>query len=248
MQFEIEIPYTTKPKMRKNLGDLYNKSPKLSYINEKIRQLEKYSDDLHGETFESKINFLVEKSCRHLGLPDTNNIKDFALLFEEDVAIMYNGILSAVCFCFPSSWIPKHKLGLTLEQIHMPVADNANLITASSKLSKTMSDPVLGSFKRQVWTLTTNSNLSNHPNEKCYHSPTELKDLYFRLETQTTEPLGDGITNLFFVKVDVYPLTDLWNTHKSQILASINSMSQNILEYKNLKEIKKFLNNLEYGI
>jgi len=39
--------------------------------------------------------------------------------------------------------------------------------------------------------------------------------------------------------VDVVPLKDVWD---EIILESINSMSEDVINYKNLSEIKKFLN------
>ena len=66
----------------------------------------------------------------------------------------------------------------------------------------------------------------------------DFENLYFRLETQISTPL-DEFSSLFLVKVDVVPLRDVWD---EIILESINSMSENIIKYKNLSEIKKFLN------
>lgn len=245
IQFDIEIPYTTHPRMRKNTGPIYNRFPNTFYTDEKNKQLNLFAEELYAETQESKINQLVQKSCRHLGFPEKSNIKEFALLFEEDVAIIHKGILSAICFCFPSSWIPADKIGLTLSEIHQPVADNSKLILASDKLTKTMSDPVLGSFRRQVWTITTNPGLSNHPKLKTDFVPKTIEDLYFRIETQTTEPLNDSLTSLFFVKVDVLPLQKIWSVYGDKIISSINSMSDAIIKYKNLENIKSVLNKIE---
>ena len=49
------------------------------------------------------------------------------------------------------------------------------------------------------------------------------------------------MTSLFLIKVNVYPLHDVWDT---KILESINSMSDNVLNYKGLVEIKEFLNKM----
>lgn len=244
MEIDIQVPYTTQPKMVRNNGSLFNKVPNQFYLKQKQIELYSLGNDLWAETQEAKVNQLVQKSCRHLGLLEQNNIVDFALYFEEDVAIMHNGYLSAICFCFPSSWIPAERIGLRLAAIHGPVADNEKLIEVSDKLAKTMADPVLGSFQRTVWTITVNSELSNHPANKKNISPRSINDLYFRTEIQTTEPLGDGITSLFFVKVEVLPLTTVWAKLGNKIKASINSMSENILSYKNLSIIKPIINNV----
>ena len=66
----------------------------------------------------------------------------------------------------------------------------------------------------------------------------DFENLYFRLETQISTPL-DEFSSLFLVKVDVVPLKNVWD---EVILESIHSMSEDVLNYKNLSEIKKFLN------
>ena len=92
-------------------------------------------------------------------------------------------------------------------------------------------------IRRWVWNLTTVPGLSNHPSEE---RPllNDFENLYFRLETQISTPL-DEFSSLFIVKVDVISLIEVWD---ELILESINSMSDNIIKYKNLSEIKKFLN------
>ena len=71
---------------------------------------------------------------------------------------------------------------------------------------------------------------------------TSFDNLYFRLETQISAPVDED-TSLFLVLVEVFPLNKVWN---SSILKSINSMSESVLEYKNLIEIKKYLNSLKF--
>ena len=237
----VKVPYTTQPRMTRNVGDVFNFSPSRYYLEEKRIQLNRFGFELYGNTSKCEIENHIQRCEEFLGKPITGNIVDFAMNFEEDVAIMHNGIMSAICFCFPSSWVPSSALNKTLEEIHRPVADGDQLRRVSYKLAKTMADPVLGSFCRYVWTITKVPELSNHPVVKEKYRDTELSfsNLYFRIEKQTTMPLSDGITSLFFVKVEVYPLSDVWNP---VILNSINTMSENILEYKNLKEIKKLLN------
>ncbi len=55
--------------------------------------------------------------------------------------------------------------------------------------------------------------------------------------------LVDKETSLFLVLVEVFPLNEVWNR---SILKSINSMTESVLEYKNLIEIKKYLNSLKF--
>jgi hypothetical protein len=73
--------------------------------------------------------------------------------------------------------------------------------------------------------------------------PQSLDDLYFRTETQTTIGLPDALC-LFLVKVEMHPLKRVWEEKEKReiLLASINSMTDETLSYKNLHQIKNLLN------
>lgn len=240
---KIQIPYTTRPIMQKRVMPLFNSLPSPDIIAQKKKELNSLDNKLFGITQEAVIEQLVAKVAKHLGRSVTHDIVELSLSFEEDIAIIHNGRLSAVCFCFPSGWCPADKVGLTLADIHSPVADGEHLVKMSQRLASTIADPILGRFQRQVWTVTNNNQLSNFPDSGPPWDPINLDELYFRWENQTTEPLGDGFTSIFFVSVNVVPLSKVWANLGSQIKESINSMSEEILTYKNLHKIKAILNN-----
>lgn len=187
---------------------------------------------------------LVKLACKVMDVPETDHIVTFALNFKEDVAILHNDVLSSICFCYPSSWIPSHNIGKTLTEIHRPVADGETLRKASPGIGRVMSEEY--SFRRWVWTISTTGALSNLPRieKPPVTENTTIDDLYFRLETQTTLPLGNGESSLFFVNVETCPLHQFWDDieKRQTIVDSVNSMSDAVLEYKNLIEIKKILN------
>jgi Protein of unknown function (DUF3445). len=213
---------------------VYNQNPNKKYLQEKQKQVELLGEELLGETQISKKENLIEKFINFCNLDKGLSLNDITTKFEEDFAIMYKGKMEVVSVCFPSGWIPKEKLGKNLSDIHEPVADNEQLLKASDKLTDYMTKQ---SIKRWVWTITTSNELSNFPN---YEKPelTSFANLFFRVETQTTAPV-DGETSLFFIKVDVLPLAQVWD---KKILDSINSMSENVLKYKGLEQIKELLN------
>ena len=109
---------------------------------------------------------------------------------------------------------------------------------SSDKLTKYMCK---NTIQRWVWNVTTIKELSNHP-EVARPEVVSFENLFFRLETQISTPL-DTNTSLFLVLVEVYPLSEVW---ESTILDSINSMSESILSYKKLTDIKKYLNSLKF--
>lgn len=238
MPVDIAVPYTTRPSMTKRMGPAFVLDPDQHKLSAKKQELAQHNELLWGSLSDD----LVVKAAAHCGKPLTHSIVELALNFQEDLAIMHQGRLSAVCFCFPSGWTPRSRLGLTLAEIHQPVADGEALVSRSAKLAQTMADPVLGRFQRQVWTVTVNSGLSNLPVTQISTQAHSIDDLYFRWETQTTEPLGDGTTSLFFVDVNVVPLRQVWAELGSKISASVDSMTDAVLTYKNLHQIKTILN------
>jgi len=234
----IKTPFTNNPSMQKYSGDLINKLPRSKYIEEKINQISLRESELCGETELFQKLQLLDKVSTLLEMEKFNTLKDLSTEIEEDIAVMHKGKLEAISFCFPSGWIPTEALGQDFAFLHEPVADNDLLIKSSQKLSKYMCNHTI---QRWVWNVTTIKDLSNHPTI----SRPELSsfdDLYFRLETQISTPL-DTNTSLFLVLVEVYPLSEVW---ESTILDSINSMSESILSYKKLTDIKKYLNSLKF--
>lgn len=241
MYFPVVVPYRTSPVMNKNTGSIVEPvENKIINTNLKSYELGRFKN-----LWACRRGDLVEQACDVMGVPRTDHIVTYALNFKEDVAIMHDGVLVSICFCYPSSWIPAHRVGKTLTEIHAPVADGDMLRKMSQRIAEAMATQ--DSFRRHVWTISTTGELSNHPNivKPEVTDSTGIDDLYFRLETQTTKALGDGRTSLFFVNVETCPLREFWNNIEQRqiILDSVNSMSDGILEYKNLVKIKKVLNN-----
>ncbi len=244
----VEVPYTTSPKMTRYEGPLIDSSPDPHYLEAKQHELTLLGPELFAQHDALLTQELICKAALALNLPNASDIKsmkDLALQLNEDVALLENDILTAICFCFPSSWVPAKRLGMALAQIHRPVADGERLIQASPKIAHVMSDPQQGSFRRYVWTISNSPELSQHPSRKSNVIPGGVEDLYFRLETQTTMPIASpvGRASLFLVKVEVCPLMVFWQNpeQRAQICASIQSMSEAVLDYKNLHTIKTLL-------
>ena len=229
----VKTPYTTGPNMVRNTGPVFISPPSQEIIKKKKIELEKHGADLWAQDL--RVEHIVKKSAQYCNVY-TDDIIDLALMLEEDVAVMHKGKLAAICFCFPSGFIPSERIGMLLGDIHKPVADGDLLVKASPGIARVMTEQP--SFRRYVWTVTNNPNLSNHPSTKIDLVPTTMDDLYFRWETQTTARI-DNDTSLFFVKVDVVPLKSVWD---KRIMDSINSMSDAVLTYKNLHQIKNLLN------
>ena len=230
----VKTPFTNNPSMQKYSGPLLKENPRKIYLDEKLLQISTYGEDLYGESEIFRDSNLIELVCNKLEISSQKSLKDLSLLIEEDIAVMHNGKLEGISFCFPSGWIPSKAIGEDFIFLHNPVADNDLLIKSGEKLTKYM---YKNTIKRWVWNITTINELSNHPkvSRPLFNS---IKDLYFRVETQVSTPL-DQETSLFLVTVEVVELEKVWD---EKILKSLNSMSENVLEYKQLTSIKNYLN------
>jgi hypothetical protein len=243
----VKVPYTTIPRMQKYEGDLLVQPASQIHLNEKRKELmwEKSSkkfDPSFGLSFASDLaraRKLIKKTSNILGFGNINHIVELCSNIQEDLVIVDHGRISAACVCFPSGWNPFTTQGKTLEQIHAPVADGDTLRKMSDKLSQLMCGE--HRYHRYVWTVTTNKYLSAHPFYK--RSPaSSINDLWFRQEHQITFPIQKNYTSGFLIDVSVCPLTFLSNEQQELIRQSINSMSDNVLKYKHLEDIKSIIN------
>ena len=232
----VKTPFTNNPSMVRHEGNAYNTNPNQSYLEQKKKELILHKGSLSGESELSKNKGLRNKVIDFIEAENSMSLEDLTLAVEEDFVVMHKGVMELVSVCFPSGWIPVKKLGTNLSSIHSPVADNEQLIKSSDKLSEYMCKQ---SVKRWVWTITTYPELSNFPGV-IKPDVDKIENLYFRVETQTSVPL-DLETSLFFIKVEVIPLLSIWDI---RILESINSMTDNVLIYKDLKQIKELLNTI----
>ena len=243
--FPVKVPYSTAPDIVK-LKDDFKLTPISDRIRaNKLKELDAFSSDLFNEIQSDNLIDCLNVINAKYNLPASTTVLDLAMNVEEDIAILSSGKVIAICFCFPSGFIPSHVVGKSFFEIHQPIPDSDLLLKMSDKLTSMMADSSRGCYRRFVWTITSNPSMSQHPSLKNKVIPNSINDLYFRTESQTTIPLGDNVNMLFSVKVEMNPLNGIWEDYekRSALISSIDSMSDAMLEYKNLKAIKSILNN-----
>jgi len=237
MIFPVKVPYTVGPDIVKYDGPAFNVDPDPEYLLEKTKELE-----LHGtQVCRSISNDYLHHLNAYCGFDINTTLPEVCVRLEEDVAILKDGHLHAIGFCFPSGFYPAQKIGLSFFDMHLPVGDGETLRRSSEKVSALISKQD-AMFRRYVWTLTSLPTLSQLPGY-TRPRPQSINDLYFRTETQTTVGIGGDIC-LFFVKVEMHPLLQVWDDLEKRrlIVDSIHSMSEAVLDYKNLVHIKKIIN------
>ena len=244
----VQTPYTTSPRFTPI--DLVEFKDYLQGAFEE--RLNEYNTLLGDMSFESDLAVekkLVKKTSEAMNEPFQDgsfsepyaDIVEMGLEIPDDVIIMHKGKVEAAFVAMASSWNPRTVQGKTLEEVHQPVADNEMLLRASDGIWRSMTSGK--SFHRHVWGISPLKTLSNHPR----HKKPEIKnldDLYFRIEHERTLTV-DKDTAAFFIDVEVLPLSTIFqlkHEYKALIKDSINSMSENLLAYKNLEEVKEMIN------
>jgi len=238
----VQVPYTTNPRFEP-VNDVVFKEYADYIFKERFHEFNALGDEIAFESDVAKKECLVEKTSRAMQLEDEPffDIIDMGLEIPDDVIIMHKGKVEAAFVAMASSWNPGEVAGMTLAEVHQPVADNEMLLKASEGIWRSMTSGK--SFHRHVWGISSLETLSNHPDHKkpIYHS---LDDLYFRVEHERTLTV-DKDTAAFFIDVEVLPLKTIFHLkheYKDLIKNSINSMTDSILDYKNLNQVKRLIN------
>ena len=245
----IRTPFDMKPVFTQCENPKFNANETdLEIQAQKKIELDNLGPDIWFETDVAKEEKLAEITAATLGLfnqhddyqlfTECNSIKDLGLAIEDDVVIMHRGKLEACFVAFPSSWNAGEKVGKTLNELHEPIADNEALVRASEGIMRAMSSGQ--SFHRYTWGISSLSGYSNHPS---YERPDfdSLDELTFRVEHERTATVIKDTTAVFLIHVDIYPLKEVLKTDFGLIKESIDSMSNNVLEYKNLNKVKELM-------
>ena len=239
----VQIPYSTAPRFTP-IDFVEFKD----YLQEAFEErLIEYNTLMGDMSFESDVAVekkLVKKTSEAMNIdPCFNDIIEMGLEIPDDVIIMHKGKVEAAFVAMASNWDPRSVQGKTLAEVHQPVADNEMLLRASDGIWRSMTSGK--SFHRHVWGISPLKKLSNHPR----HWPEtfevkSLDDLYFRIEHERTLTVDED-TAAFFIDVEVMPLSTVFhlkNEYRDILKDSINSMSENILAYKNLERVKELIN------
>ena len=141
--------------------------------------------------------------------------------------------------CVHSSWNDGEKVGKSLAELHEPIADNEALLRASDGIMRAMTSGQ--SYHRYTWGISSLDGYSNHP---LYDKPEfdSLDDLTFRVEHERTMTVIKDTTAVFLIHVDIYPLKEVLKTDFGLIKGAIDSMSESVLQYKNLIKVKELMN------
>lgn len=137
----------------------------------------------------------------------------------------------------PSGWDPRTKVNKTFLEIHQPVPDFDTVNRAARHIAEMITQK--GPFVRYVWTICNSDQLNRRPDLTHDWTNETVRDMWFRYERQVTLPMGDAA--MFLIRVYMIPLQQVFRSRKkkAQVMESINSMTQAVLDYKNLNYVKE---------
>ena len=236
----VQTPYTTSPRFTP-IDFVEFKDYLQEAFEERFIEYNTLMGDMSFESDLAVEKKLVKKTSEAMNIEPFSDIIEMGLEIPDDVIIMYKGKVEAAFVAMASSWNPRTVQGKTLAEVHQPVADNEMLVRASDGIWRSMTSGK--SFHRHVWGISPLKKLSNHPRHKKPEFKS-LNDLYFRIEHERTLTV-DKDTAAFFIDVEVISLSTIFqlkHEYRDLIKESINSMSENILAYKNLEEVKEMIN------
>jgi hypothetical protein len=232
MPFDIDVPYRMRPNMRplgENEPITYQDKDAEYYLIEKMRIVaQAYGNNWNPYLYKKILDYL---QCQ--------NMIQAILKYQEDFVVWapdVNGKLSIqmASVCFPSGWDPVSKVNKSFAEIHEPVADNKTIMAASDHIAKMITEK--GPFVRSVWSIHNSPDLNRHPSVKKPWTNEGLESMWYRAERQVTVPLGDCA--IFFIRTYVVPLLSV---DIKRIRESIQSMTDEILTYKDLHFVKDAL-------
>lgn len=178
-----------------------------------------------------------------------------ALAFEEDFAVIdgATGRVPWLAVALPSRWAPADKLGKRFADVHAPVADNAQLLSAADALARLVTAEG-DRWERFVWTITPDPRLHQHPargkpawpeidvrGSVGMSADCIARNAYFRSERQTFIPMAGSGQAVFTIHVESAPLSDAVGSAEAarRVHDALASMSVAVLAYRDLTHVRE---------
>ena len=223
--------YTVAPGIKK-LGDL----PIIEFDNQEERYLNLkkkssnniYYDPLFKKNLNQKVVKKIEKILNSEYPNKFFNFKNFnemGFKIQEDIAIFHrSNKLIALHVSFPSTWIPKEKIGMTFSAIHQPVPGMKKFLVNQQKYVDMMVNaekPII----RYVWGEHFSYLLS--PLE-----PIQEGVKVIHTERQTFVGMSKDDLGIFLIKKKVIPFLETDSEFQTWYANQIKSMSDEQKRYK----------------
>ena len=249
--FDVETPYAMRPHMRPWQPGQAILTQDLDFDRYQTAKLDNY-DPVYGDRASPDLVYAAAAALRNYD-PSAPVIQGDAPVWQltralqEDFvvwALNQAGDLSAqiLSVCLPSGWNPRDKVNKTFLQIHEPVPDFDTVNRAADPMARMIT--MKGPFIRSVWTIVNRPSLARHPVNTVPWSNETVDDMWYRSERQTTIPVEDRAA-LFLIRVYMVPLREVFEDEakKQQIISSVMSMTDAVIEYKGLGYLRSYFSN-----
>ena len=143
--------------------------------------------------------------------------------------------------CFPSSWTPAEKLGLTVDAIHSPVPTvNAELGPRIRTFLARLPEGAV--FERENWGLAAVPDMNMHPRLGLPRlgPGTPLEQVWLRLERQAFRALPKSGGVLFIIRLTVHPLEEALADPevRAGFVRALATMPDEIAAYKGVAAVR----------
>ncbi len=264
MPWPVKTPFRMLPGMRRLESALFTRLPHDDAYRAAKQTMLGAGYGKVGEPDASVLEILASRYRDETGVVSATSFNELVSSLPEDFVILHDEVddtpdkdrrFRARCLsvCFASNWEPSHKLGLDFEQIHAPVADNQTLIAARRAIEAMAFRQAC--VRRFVWLLSPSAQLPQFPHLRAQawgtllqrmepSDPRLLEQVMFRLECQTTLPMPEIQRAVFLIRVLVCPLSEVLALDPGrprELAEALQSMSQAVLAYRGLTEVRERL-------
>ncbi len=167
-----------------------------------------------------------------------------ACQLQEDIAICQlqgdKDWMAALHVCSPNHWEPAKKAGFPFDAIHAIVPGMEKTMSNYSKMLQSVVNK--GPFTRFAWGIATDNRLNHHSKAPPSADAAMWKgrkivegcSLYLRVEKQSLTGLPEQNAFFFTIRTYFYLVDELEQYEKKALLAAVETMSEQSLEYKGL--------------
>lgn len=186
-------------------------------------------------------------------LEDESPLARAASIVQEDLVLMQQVegkmVLSAACVCFPSGWTLLDKMGLEMQDIHLPVPGLNDRIGQSIDrfLDKLVPGKVVQRFN---WGLFDDPALHQPQGHRISNlaqadiTPDTIGEtIFFRVEKQTLQRLPNGTDILFTIRIFNTPLFEVAHDPQraAHLLRTLKTMPDAMLKYKSVAQYETLI-------
>jgi len=240
--------FSTLPDLKKiNPEQVFEKDRKDSEFIQKEKRIALSQQEFF---FENHISEDIYESCERFILDNypislqSRKYIDIAREIDEDLIIHRiknnKDWMASGHVCFPSSWNPAEKIGMSFDELHSPVPMS---LKNSTKIVNAIINS--GIFERYLWSVVHERKYNYHPRFPFINFDKNEPKVFIKIERQVTVGFPDKGFCLFILR---QYLIDEEDIDKESLIKTINNMTEEQKKYKGLSDSKDLIDYLGQNI